>query len=161
VLLEVKDKFALFIQDTFDPVSFLAAGFNAGLDQAANNDSTFGQGAGGYGKRVGTQFAGQTAFRFFTEFAYPTIFSEDPRYYRLGHGSGGSRFLHAAACFRGAPGQRPAHVPFLEMAWNRQRGRAQQRLPSGQPTWVWPNHEPSRVFRSRRHGYRRTSGILA
>jgi hypothetical protein len=94
--LEVKDKFALFIQDTFDPVSFLGAGFYAGLDHAANNDPTFGQGAGGYGRRFGVQFAGQTASRFFTEFAYPTIFSEDPRYYRLGHGTGGKRFLHAA-----------------------------------------------------------------
>lgn len=29
------------------------------------------------------------------DFAYPPIFSEDPRYYRLAHGSGGRRFLHA------------------------------------------------------------------
>src|SRR3989441_8521604 len=26
---------------------------------------------------------------------YPSIFSEDPRYYRLAHGSGGRRLLHA------------------------------------------------------------------
>jgi hypothetical protein len=31
----------------------------------------------------------------FSDFAYPTIFSEDPRYYRLGHRSGQRRFLHA------------------------------------------------------------------
>jgi hypothetical protein len=31
------------------------------------------------------------------DFAYPTIFSEDPRYYRLGRGSRGKRLLHAAA----------------------------------------------------------------
>jgi hypothetical protein len=43
--LELKDKFVLFVQDTFDPVSFLAASFNAGIDQAGNQDSTFGQGA--------------------------------------------------------------------------------------------------------------------
>jgi hypothetical protein len=94
--LEVKDKFMLFVRDTFDPVSFLSAGLNAGLDQAANQDPAFGQGAAGYGKRFGANFAGQTAFRFFTEFAYATAFSEDPRYYRLGHGSTSRRFLHAA-----------------------------------------------------------------
>jgi hypothetical protein len=32
---------------------------------------------------------------FFKEFAYTTIFSEDPRYYRLAHGSNKQRFLHA------------------------------------------------------------------
>lgn len=93
--LEPKDKFALFVHDAFDPLSFLTAGFNAGLDQAQNRDSTFGQGAEGYSKRFGANFAGQTSVRFFTDFAYPTIFSEDPRYYRLAHGSRRRRFLHA------------------------------------------------------------------
>jgi hypothetical protein len=93
--LEAKDKFVLFVRDTFDPISFLEAGFAAGLDQASNRDPTFGQGAGGYGKRFGADFAGQTTWRFFTDFAYPTIFAEDPRYYRLIHGSGKRRFFHA------------------------------------------------------------------
>lgn len=93
--LELNDKFALFVQDTFDPVSFLGAGFNAGIGQAGNQDPTFGPGAVGYGKRFGAEFVGQTSTRFFTEFAYPAIFAEDPRYYRLGHGSNGKRFLHA------------------------------------------------------------------
>jgi hypothetical protein len=93
--LEVKDKFMLFVRDTFDPISFFEAAFNAGLDQASNRDPTFGQGAEGYGRRFGADFAGQTTWRFFTDFAYPTIFSEDPRYYRLIQGSGKSRFFHA------------------------------------------------------------------
>jgi hypothetical protein len=93
--LEMKDKFMLFVRDSFDPVSFLEAGFDAGLDQASNRDPTFGQGAEGYAKRFGADFAGQTTGRFFTDFAYPTIFAEDPRYYRLIHGSGRQRFFHA------------------------------------------------------------------
>ncbi len=93
--LEIKDKFVLFVRDTFDPVSFLEAGFNAGLDQASNRDPTFGQGVEGYAKRFGADFAGQTTWRFFTDFAYPAIFAEDPRYYPLIHGSGRQRFFHA------------------------------------------------------------------
>lgn len=93
--LEVKDKFFLFIQDTFDPVTFLNVGFNAGLDQAQNADPAFGQGAAGYGKRFGANFADQASSEFFKDFAYPTIFSEDPRYYRLAHASVRRRFLHA------------------------------------------------------------------
>jgi hypothetical protein len=93
--LEVKDKFLLFVQDTFDPVTFLSVGFNAGLDQAQNTDPSFGQGAAGYGKRFGANFAGQASGEFFKDFAYPTMFSEDPRYYRMTHGSAKRRFLHA------------------------------------------------------------------
>jgi hypothetical protein len=93
--LELKDKFYLFVRDSYDPVSFLGAGFNAGLSQAQNLDSPFGQGLGGYAKRFGASFADLTSFEFFKDFAYPSIVHEDPRYYRLGYGSGGRRFLHA------------------------------------------------------------------
>ena len=93
--LKLKDKFALFVQDTFDPVTFLATAFNAGLDQAQNTDRSYGQGAQGYAKRFGAEFVGQASSTFFKDFAYPSIFSEDPRYYRVIHGSTGRRLLHA------------------------------------------------------------------
>jgi hypothetical protein len=93
--LGVKDKFVLFVQDAYDPLAFLNAGFNAGIGQANNSDRSFGQGAEGYGKRFGANYAGQASSDFFIDFAYPTIFSEDPRYYRLAHGSGGRRLVHA------------------------------------------------------------------
>jgi hypothetical protein len=93
--LELKDKFLLFIRDSSEPIAFLSAGFGAAVDQAQNNDSNFGQGASGYGKRFGANYADQVSLRFFTEFAYPAMFGEDPRYYRLGHGTKRARLLHA------------------------------------------------------------------
>ena len=90
-----RDKFILFVHDLFDPITFLSAGFNAGIGQAENTDHSYGQGAQGYGKRFGANLAGQATSEFFKDFAYPSIFSQDPRYYRLAHGSGGKRFLHA------------------------------------------------------------------
>ena len=93
--LDVRDKFFLFARDSFDPVTFIASGFNAGIDQAENRDPSFGQGAAGYGKRFGANFADQASFKFFRDFAYPWIFSEDPRYYRLSQGNSGRRLLHA------------------------------------------------------------------
>lgn len=93
--LDLKDKFALFVQDSLDPVTFLGAGFDAGIDQAQNADPSYGQGAQGYGRRFGAEFAGQASSRFFKDFAYPSIFSEDPRYYRLGSGPTGRRLFHA------------------------------------------------------------------
>jgi len=92
--LEIKDKFFLFLGDSVDPETFLAAGFNAGISQAENDDPSFGQGGAGYAKRLGASYTDQVQFRFFKEFAYPTLFSEDPRYYRIGEGPIGRRFLH-------------------------------------------------------------------
>ncbi|MBZ5604555.1 MAG: hypothetical protein LAO79_19815, partial [Acidobacteriia bacterium] len=93
--LELKDKFLLFVQESYEPVSLAAAGFNAAIDQAQNNDARFGQGFEGYGRRFGANLADQVSLRLFSEFAYPAIFSEDPRYYRQGRGSKKSRLLHA------------------------------------------------------------------
>ena len=94
--LEPKDKFLLFVHGTVDPATFIVVAYNAGIDQAENSDPTFGQGAAGYGKRFGAGLAGQASSEFFKDFAYPTLFSEDPRYYRLARGSKGKRLLHAA-----------------------------------------------------------------
>ncbi len=91
----VKDKFFLFVRSSTAPVTFLAAGFYAGISQAENNDPSFGQGMQGYGKRYGAALADQASWRFFKSFAYPSLFSEDPRYYRLGRGTTGERLLHA------------------------------------------------------------------
>ena len=93
--LMLKDKFMAFVNDTKDPLMFLSSAFNAALDQASHRDPTFGQGMAGYGKRFSSDFASQTTSRFIMTFAYPTIFREDPRYYRLGRGTARARLFHA------------------------------------------------------------------
>ena len=40
--LTFKDKFLLFAQDTVDPITFLSAGFNAGVSQAEDDDRSYG-----------------------------------------------------------------------------------------------------------------------
>jgi len=93
--LEVKAKFLLFVGDTTDPITFLSAAFNAGISQAQDTDPSYGQGAAGYGRRFGYNVIDQAQGNFFGDFLYPVIFSEDPRYYRMGAGSAKRRFLHA------------------------------------------------------------------
>lgn len=93
--LQLKDKFILFAAQTIDPVTILGVAFDAGIDQAQNNSPSFGQGAAGYGKRFGADFADRASAEFFKDITYSTIFREDPRYYRLAHGSGRKRFFHA------------------------------------------------------------------
>lgn len=91
----VKQKFLLFIDDSDDPITILTAAFNAGIDQAENNDPQIGQGAAGYGKRFLADYTDEASGSFFKFFLYPTIFREDPRYYRLGRGGFGRRLYHA------------------------------------------------------------------
>jgi hypothetical protein len=79
--LDFGDKFRLFVKDSTDPINFIGTGFNAGIDHASNRDPTFGQGAAGYAKRYGADLADSVSGKFFKDFAYPAIFSEDPRYY--------------------------------------------------------------------------------
>lgn len=93
--LPVRKKFDLFVKDTFEPVTFVIAGFNAGIAQAGNDDPTFGQGMEGFGKRYGAAFADQVSGQFWGTFVFPTVLHEDPRYYRDGHGSTGGRLVHA------------------------------------------------------------------
>ena len=90
-----KRKFVLFLEDTTDPLTFVSSAFNALIDGAENTDPSFGRGAAGYGKRFGAELADNASSEFFKDFAFPTIFSEDPRYYRLAHGTKGKRLAHA------------------------------------------------------------------
>ena len=93
---DLTEKFRLFVKDSTDAMNVLGAAFNAGIDHASNRDPTFGQGASGYVRRYGADLADSISGNFFKDFAYPAIFFEDPRYYRLGHGSAGKRLLNAA-----------------------------------------------------------------
>jgi hypothetical protein len=93
--LSPRDKFVFFVQDSLDRVAFLDSAFNAGLDQASNRDRAFGQGVQGYAKRFAATTADQASSKFFKDFAFPVIFAEDPRYYRMANGPFRKRLLHA------------------------------------------------------------------
>jgi hypothetical protein len=93
--LTAGQKFDMFVQNGSEPLTFLTAGFNAALAQANNDDSAFGQGAGGYGKRFGTAVADDAFGSFFGTFLYPSLLREDPRYYRRATGSATRRLRHA------------------------------------------------------------------
>ena len=93
--LAPSQKFNLFVRDSIHPVTFILAGWDAGLAQAADDDPTFGQGAEGYGRRYGAAVADRVSNDFFHTFVFPVIFRQDPRYYRQGYGTGRSRLRHA------------------------------------------------------------------
>jgi hypothetical protein len=85
--LTTKQKFHLFARSAFDPFEYVAAGLQAGVGQATDSFSGYGQGVEGYAKRYGAALADQVSSNFFANFVYPTLLKEDPRYFRLGEGS--------------------------------------------------------------------------
>src|ERR1700682_125446 len=93
--LDAHDKFRLFVQNSFQPISLMGASWDAGWAQVDRDDPTFGGGARGYSKRYAAALADNVADDFFSTFLYPAIFHQDPRYYRLGRGAVHQRFGHA------------------------------------------------------------------
>jgi hypothetical protein len=88
-------KFHLFTRSAFDPIEIPIYGFQAGISQALDEFPGYGQGAAGYGKRFGATMADGVSSNFFSNFLYPTLFKEDPRYFRLGQGHFKRRFFYA------------------------------------------------------------------
>ena len=81
------EKFHLFVKSAFDPAIIAIEGLQAGISQAEDEFPGYGQGAQGYGKRYGASFADEVSSNFFANYFYSVLLREDPRYFRLGHGS--------------------------------------------------------------------------
>lgn len=80
-------KFHLFAKAAFDPVEFALVGLQAGISQGEDEFPGYGQGAEGYGKRYGASLADEVSSGFWSNYFYPVILKEDPRYFRLGSGT--------------------------------------------------------------------------
>ncbi len=97
VPLNPRQKFELAWKTTIDPVSFGITGAIAGIQQAQNDFSGYGQGAQGYAKRFGASYANLVAGTFIGSAILPSLWKQDPRYFYKGTGSKRSRILYAIA----------------------------------------------------------------
>jgi len=93
--LTAGEKFKLAARDSFDPGTFLLTGVYAGVAQASNSTSSYGQGMAGYGRYYGATYGDLMIGNFMTEAVYPSLLKQDPRYFRRGTGSTCSRFAYA------------------------------------------------------------------
>ena len=84
--LTVKEKFKITAAGAFDYYEFGLVAVLAGIAQAENNDSVWGQGWGAYGKRYAASFGDQMFGNMFVGAVYPSILRHDPRYFRRGRG---------------------------------------------------------------------------
>ncbi|WP_263381836.1 carboxypeptidase-like regulatory domain-containing protein [Granulicella arctica] len=95
--LSSKQKFELAWRTTLDPATLIVNGAVAGVQQAQNDFSGYGQGAQGYGKRYGAAFADTVTGNFLGGAILPSLLHQDPRYFYLGRGSIPKRAGYALA----------------------------------------------------------------
>ena len=97
VPLSPKQKFELAWRSSVDPFTFVGVGFVAGIQQAENELSGYGQGAQGYAQRYGASYGDVVIGTFLGSAILPSILKQDPRYFYKGTGSKRSRVLYALA----------------------------------------------------------------
>jgi len=95
--LNARQKFELAWKTTIDPVTFVVVGGLSGVQQAQNHFKGYGQGAQGYAKRFGANYADAATSTFIGGAILASLLKQDPRYFYKGRGSVGSRFLYAIA----------------------------------------------------------------
>ncbi len=95
VSLTSKQKFRLAFRSVRDPVAFAGAFIVAGLREANDSDPALGWGPVGYLHRVGVTYLDTVSSTMIGKAILPSILHQDPRYFRLGHGSFTRRLLYS------------------------------------------------------------------
>ena len=95
--LTSKQKFSLAWKSSIDPVTFVITGAFAGVEQANDTFSGYGQGTEGYAKRFGANYADNFIGTMIGSAILPSILKQDPRYFYKGTGTTHSRVLYAIA----------------------------------------------------------------
>ncbi len=93
--LSNRRKLDVFVKWTYSPLTFLGTAFDAGIAQANADHEEYGQGMQGYGKRLGASLADNESGAFFQRYLLPTIFHQDPRYFRRPELPAGRRAAYA------------------------------------------------------------------
>ena len=107
-------KFDLALHSAIDPF-YIAWAFviGGGWGEVVDSNSGYGWGPAGYFKRVGANYADNVDGAVIGNAVLPSLLHQDPRYFRVGTGSFGHRFLHAALATvvcRGDNGKTQANV---------------------------------------------------
>ncbi len=90
-------KMKLALRSSTDPVAFAAAFVVAGYHEARDDDKGFGWGLQGYGKRSGAAYLDAFDGNIIGNGILPSILHQDPRYFRMGHGTFTHRLLYSLA----------------------------------------------------------------
>jgi hypothetical protein len=95
VPLTAGQKFRLMFYTEKDPATFGFSMFIALIGQAEGSHPAYGGGIGGYGKRFGQNYADTFDGAFWGNAVLPSLWHQDPRYFRLGTGTIRKRIFYA------------------------------------------------------------------
>jgi hypothetical protein len=95
--LSSKQKFHLAWRSEIDPVDIAVDAVAAGIEQAANSYSGYGQGVQGYAKRFGAAYGTDFIGTMIGGAILPSLLKQDPRYFYKGTGSIRARAFYAIA----------------------------------------------------------------
>jgi hypothetical protein len=90
-------KMSLAFHSAIDPFPFGVAVLVAGYSEVREDNAGFGWGAKGYFERTGAAYLDEFNGTMIGNGILPAVFHQDPRYFRLGHGSKMHRLLYAMA----------------------------------------------------------------
>ena len=97
VSLTARQKISLAFRSAIDPMSFVSPLLVAGYGEVADTDSGFPWGSSGFGERAGAAYLDAFDGAMIGNGLLPALLHQDPRYFRLGHGSARHRLLYAVA----------------------------------------------------------------
>jgi hypothetical protein len=90
-------KMRLAFRSSIDPVTFIGGLMGAGFKELKDEDTGFGWGPEGFGKRAGAAYLDAFDGTMIGNGILPSILHQDPRFFRMGHGSIKRRLLYSAA----------------------------------------------------------------
>jgi hypothetical protein len=85
----------LAIHDVLDPFNFLTIIGSSAITIAADSDTAYGPGFGGFAELTGVTLLQDVTGEFFGTFAIPSIVHEDPHYHRMPNARFPRRLLHS------------------------------------------------------------------
>ena len=97
VSLSASQKFRLALRSATDPVAFATPFLVAGYHEARDDNPGFGWGVEGYGKRSGAAYLDAFDGTMIGNGFLPALLHQDPRYFRMGHGTFTRRMLYSLA----------------------------------------------------------------
>lgn len=92
-----RQKFHLFFKSAFDPYQFALAGIDTAIQEGEDSYPDYHHGIPGLLRNYGASFGDSFDGNFWGNAVLPSLLHQDPRYFRLGHGSILHRALYSAS----------------------------------------------------------------
>ncbi len=85
--LSAQDKLIFSLTEVARPITLLPGLYSASYEQLFETDPKYGHDAGAFGEKLGAAMLRSASVRVFSDGVFAAAFHQDPRFYRIAHGS--------------------------------------------------------------------------